>query len=305
MSAYNVRIKPWRYTTSQRPFPRNAREDMNDTRRLAAWQAQPIAKDIIDAYEGTFGINFKFTWDDVPTLDSEELSSKHPSFINGTTVKVINKDTLDTAIALEAAEDILEVARKTRVLVLNFANATTPGGSWKAGATAQEEQIVHRTTLIQHGLDSKLYPLKAKEGIYTSNVLVLRENENKGYFKMWIDRPERLPLISVVSVAAEASPALDLTRKKYAGAEQRERMENTMRSILRLAADHGHTRLVLGALGCGVFGHPPHEVADCWRRVLTAAEFKAWFDIIVFAVYDQANDTNFKTFHAILHDLEI
>ncbi|CAK7274063.1 hypothetical protein SEPCBS119000_005978 [Sporothrix epigloea] len=68
-----------------------------------------------------------------------------------------------------------------------------------------------------------------------------------------------------------------------------------MRLVLRAAARAGHHQLVLGALGCGVFGNPPEEVARCWLEVLQSPEFTAgghWWQDVVFAVYDGQSSQN-------------
>lgn len=74
--------------------------------------------------------------------------------------------------------------------------------------------------------------------------------------------------------------------------------------VLRVAASNLHRRLILGAIGCGAFGHPPREVAECWKTVLQENEFKGWFDGITFAVYDRG-EGNYQIFYSLLHNLEI
>jgi uncharacterized protein (TIGR02452 family) len=56
-----------------------------------------------------------------------------------------------------------------------------------------------------------------------------------------------------------------------------------------VAARQGHTKLVLGALGCGVFANPPGDVAQCFLEVLREDEFQGgWWEAVVFAVLDNA-----------------
>ena len=71
-----------------------------------------------------------------------------------------------------------------------------------------------------------------------------------------------------------------------------------MQLVLRAAVRHGHHQLVLGALGCGVFGNPPEEVARCWLEVLQSPEFTAsghWWQDVVFAVYNGQQSQNGQT----------
>lgn len=106
---------------------------------------------------------------------------------------------------------------------------------------------------------------------------------------MDLGKPEWLPIVGVVSIAAEVAPAvvIDGSKKyRYANAEDRDLIKDKMRLVLRIAATHGHRRLVLGALGCGAFMNPKHDVADCWLEVMKEKEFKGWFEAIVFGIVD-------------------
>lgn len=297
------RVKKWRLLPRIEPpkilpYARKAA-----LRKQAAKDTLEKAKEIVDAYLGDWPSTMKFSHQTTKSLDTIE---PHRRLKFATTqVKVINKDTLDAALALENARDIMEIESRRRVVVLNFANAYTPGGGWLNGAQAQEEQICYRSTLGHNCLLPEFYPMKADEGLYSSNVLILRENEERGFSWMWIDTPEKLPMVSVISLAATQNPSLDATKTKYKNQSERTLMEDNMRSILRVAAIHRHTRLVLGALGCGAFLHPPGEVAGCWVRVLQEKEFKGWFEVIVFAVLDKKDGVNFPTFKEALHNLEM
>ena len=86
-----------------------------------------------------------------------------------------------------------------------------------------------------------------------------------------------------------ASSAAPRRRVVFAYETDRFLTKLKMRLVLRAAARAGHHQLVLGALGCGVFGNPPEEVARCWLEVLQSPEFTAgghWWQDVVFAVYD-------------------
>lgn len=66
-----------------------------------------------------------------------------------------------------------------------------------------------------------------------------------------------------------------------------------IRVVLRIAALKGHRKLVLGAMGCGAFGNPPKEVAECFLEVLQEEEFQGgWWEDLVFAVLDNARGDN-------------
>lgn len=60
-----------------------------------------------------------------------------------------------------------------------------------------------------------------------------------------------------------------------------------MRLLLRVAAHQGHSKLVLGALGCGAYGNPAPEVAKMFLEVMREREFRGgWWEEVVFAVKD-------------------
>jgi uncharacterized protein (TIGR02452 family) len=224
--------------------------------------------------------------------------------IQGTKVRVINCDTLDAAMLLRNARDLLESKEDKNVFVLNFADVHTPGGGWRNGFRAQEQQLCYRTTLIET-LEPRFYPMNELECIYSPNVVVFRENEHKGYSYMWCKKAYRLPVVSVCSMAATRGPGVDksMIPPQYKDETERIIMKDKMRVVLRCAGHQYHKQLVLGAIGCGAFGHPPHEVAECWKNVLQEKEFGGWFEMVVFAVQDTGE--NFTIFKGVLHDLKI
>ncbi|KAK4206851.1 hypothetical protein QBC37DRAFT_434341 [Rhypophila decipiens] len=98
-------------------------------------------------------------------------------------------------------------------------------------------------------------------------------------------------------------PGLPPTKKWFKHNRERNLTKDKMRLVLRKAASEGHTSIVLGALGCGVFGNPPEDVANCWLEVLKEDEFSGnWWDEVVFAVMDSGNaqDGNYNIFRNVL-----
>ena len=65
--------------------------------------------------------------------------------------------------------------------------------------------------------------------------------------------------------------------------------KNKIRTILRIALEHRHDALVLGALGCGAFANPPAQVARIFHEVFEEPEFKDQFKKVVFAILDDVN----------------
>ncbi|KAF7594176.1 hypothetical protein BBP40_010025 [Aspergillus hancockii] len=256
----------------------------------------------IDAYYSK-----KFSFDSLLRLDPL-ICPAHPQ---PATIKVINEDTLNAAIYL-----LKKHRSKSTPAIVNFANRHSPGGGWMNGAVAQEEAICYRSSLAL-SLTPSHYPLGTGEALYTPDVIVLRRDMASGHTLLVPEIPvHRLPVVSALTVAALNQPKVrtfDMRkdrpemglqcRDKHVFHHDKDRgiTKAKMRLVLRIAAEHGHDQLVLGALGCGVFANPPEDVAHCWLEVLREDEFSGnWWREIVFAVYDPTNNGNYEIFQQVL-----
>lgn len=87
-------------------------------------------------------------------------------------------------------------------------------------------------------------------------------------------------------------------RTAFRHAADRELTKAKMRLALRAAANEGHELLILGALGCGVLGGPPADVAQCWLELLDRdPEFVGgWFREVWFAILDKKQEGDFEIF---------
>jgi hypothetical protein len=263
----------------------------------------------------------------IPALKAENcpgytISGSPAAQTKGCHIQVIDDDTLDAAIKL--SEIPPKQATTLRVVVLNLASDTTPGGGWLSGALAQEESICYRTSLSL-SLHSKYYPIPALGAIYTPSTVVIRTSWSKGHALMKDTKAIDLPILSTISIAALRRPKTRgirdpndrsiLLRYGYENHADRTLTKSKMRLCLRLAASQGHTRLILGALGCGAFRNPTEEVALCWWEVLQEPEFGGgWWESVVFAVLDKGSDGdngardydgNFATFERVLGGLVV
>ncbi|KKZ68435.1 hypothetical protein EMCG_05894 [[Emmonsia] crescens] len=231
-----------------------------------------------------------------------------------TAIRIHDADTFDTAIGLAECAKYITIQDKKPVCVLNMANAHNAGGGWKRGALAQEEALCYRSSL-SFSLKLRYYPIPEMGAIYSPTVLVIRANMNAGKHKLLdLSQPDKLPVVSVVSVAALCVPEVRTRevpglgiRPVYKDPADREIMKEKMRVVLRTAAVNQHRRLVLGALGCGAFENPKEEVADCWGEVFQEREFSGgWWESIIFAVMDDRDegedgDGNFGVFYRRLN----
>ena len=228
-----------------------------------------------------------------------EMSKSFDRPFPQTKVKVINKD------CLLVYNDL--VRKNKSPLLLNMANAETPGGGYRQGAGAQEENVFRRSNyhlsldiemdtkneaerhlktdncdLKQVNRAEKIYPISEFGAIYTSGITVFRDTEENGYAYLpqpWID-------VCAIAVAAYNRPDLhtdqqSITDKMAIGT--RKKIEN----LFAIAHLHTHDCLVLSALGCGAFRNPPEHVVSIFQSVIE--QFAGFFDEIHFAIVDDHN----------------
>ncbi|PTB65596.1 hypothetical protein BBK36DRAFT_163480 [Trichoderma citrinoviride] len=231
-------------------------------------------------------------------------------------IRVVQEDSLNAAIQLASTRG----QESGRVVVLSNANARIPGGPWLQGAMAQEEEICYRSSLSL-SLHEDLYPWTGTQGIYTPDVVVIRDDVKSGHNLLHPDtEASNLPVVSVISIAAPTrlkrvteglavnNGVQSITAKRaiYKNPHDRDTMKMKMRFCLRIAASKGHGLLVLGALGCGAFGNPRDDVAECWLEVLREKEFGGgWWEEVWFAVLDPRGDGNFGVFRDVLDGMRV
>ncbi|KAI9591191.1 hypothetical protein BDF19DRAFT_455932 [Syncephalis fuscata] len=153
-------------------------------------------------------------------------------------------------------------------LVLNMSSQTRPGGGFRSGAGAQEENLFRRTNLFKF-LECRrrhLYPIPNRGGHYIRKAVVFRDTDANNY--AFLPEPRTM---AFVSVPALKRPSLE---KNEAGrfvlnAQDRELTRDKIRAILNIGLKHGHDAIVLSALGCGAYGNPPADVAAAFYDVIT------------------------------------
>lgn len=256
------------------------------------------------------------------TLERREKLSLTKTPYSRTTIRVVRDDCL---IAYENM-----VKKGKRPVLLNMASSTSPGGGFRKGDGAQEENVFRRSDYCRSldvGLDeflkeradrwhcspdcrldrisnaNSMYPMDEYGAIYTSGITVFRQPEETGYAFM------KAPLENVcaIAMAAYRDPELkgNLFAPKYA-VRTRKKMEN----IFAIAHHHKHDCLILSALGCGAFKNPPEHVAQLFYSVIE--QYAGFFDTITFAIIDDHNagrhlnpDGNFRPFASILDNQSV
>ncbi|KAH3758127.1 TIGR02452 family protein [Pelomyxa schiedti] len=194
--------------------------------------------------------------------------------------------------------DCIEVAlelkqRGLNPAVLNMASASHPGGGYKTGAGAQEENL-HRRTSLFHCLEDPYrvnphrlwrYPIPEFGVLYSPNVPTFRQSEAHAY--AFLDTVQEL---SYISAAAYNQPPLDTDRTTgdpiLSGKVLRD-TEHKIHVIFQVAIENGHDSLVLSALGCGAYGNPPVSIALLIKQALR--QYGQYFQTVAIAVIDDHN----------------
>jgi uncharacterized protein (TIGR02452 family) len=238
-----------------------------------------------------------------------------------TSVRVINED------CLVAYEEL--VSEGYRPLLLNMANATSPGGGYRRGDGAQEENIFRRSDYyrsLDMELDGrtptarfhctsnceldrltgrqKMYPMDEFGAIYTSGLTVFRQPEDTGYAFM------KKPMFNVCAIAIAAYRNPKLHDNRFLSSRYSIGMRKKIETIFAIAKHHKHDCLILSAFGCGAFRNPPKHVARIFKSVIE--QYAGFFKQISFAIIDDHNTGqdlnphgNYLPFHEILDGLKV
>ncbi|MCD7738564.1 MAG: TIGR02452 family protein, partial [Lachnospiraceae bacterium] len=189
-----------------------------------------------------------------------------------------------------------------KVLVLNLASSTHPGGQTRKGASAQEEDLCRRSSLLLslESNDAKKYydynnarkTHMGSDGVMISPcVEVIRDASSETL-------SEPFP-ISVMSCAA---PMIRLGLEGMSQQEYEIMLYRRIQGMLLVAASQNYRHLILGAFGCGVFGNDAAVVSDLFYHVIQKLTYCGkgsgqLFDSIDFAVLCRPEkDYNYREF---------
>ncbi|MCD7825225.1 MAG: TIGR02452 family protein [Clostridiaceae bacterium] len=189
-----------------------------------------------------------------------------------------------------------------KVLVLNLASAAQPGGQTRKGASAQEEDLCRRTSLLLSLESDAAKPYydynNARKTHMGSDAVMLSPYVEvmKGSSSELLSEP--FP----VSVMSCAAPMVRLGLEGMTQQEYEEMLCKRIQGMLLVAASQGYRHLILGAFGCGVYGNDAATVSDLFdsaiRSFMYVANGSNWlFDSIEFAVLCRpGKDYNYKEF---------
>ena len=116
--------------------------------------------------------------------------------------------------------------------------------------------------------------------IYSPRVPVIRSEDGNFLETPYFISILTAPAVNRGAIACKEPENLDRVKRI---------MDRRIGNVLKVAANRGHTVLVLGAWGCGVFDNDPEQIARLFRKNLVGSNrIKGRFDRIVFAVLDKS-----------------
>ncbi|MFN3200146.1 MAG: TIGR02452 family protein [Bradymonadia bacterium] len=197
--------------------------------------------------------------------------------------------TVENTTTLDAAEPLARAAQARGApppLMLNFASAKSPGGGFLNGAIAQEESLAACSGLYACLKGQPMYahhraqrdPMYTDYAIYSPSVPVFRADRGA-----LLAEPYLCACVTAPAVNAGAA------RKRVSDAVIETAMAERVEKVLRIAAHHGHSDIVLGAWGCGAFRNSPEMIARCFADVLHGP-LQGWFEHVCFAVLDWGHE---------------
>jgi len=197
----------------------------------------------------------------------EDLNEPLSPVYEETEFKILRTDTLSALDGL------------TNPCALVFASGKKPGGGWLTGAKAQEEDICRCTALWAALKDSPMYEehkrhmpgLYSDAMVYCPGVPIIKNKDG---------------LLPEPKIAAfVASPAVNAGVAHVSSGILGQAMLRRMAKILRVMHKYGHSEIVLGSYGCGVFKNDIRHVAK-WFVDLLHGPFKGCFKVVRFACID-------------------
>ncbi|MCD8130277.1 MAG: TIGR02452 family protein [Lachnospiraceae bacterium] len=233
--------------------------------------------------------------DDVESSESQTLTK------SGCTFGCENIDAL-VLVQRKYSESKENGETDPKVLVLNLASSTHPGGQTRKGASAQEEDLCRRTSLLL-SLESdeakKYYDYNnsrkthmGSDGVIISPcVEVLKDGSS-----------ELLSEPFPISVMSCAAPMIRMGLEGMSQQEYEGMLCHRIQGMLLAAASQNYRHLILGAFGCGVFGNDAAVVSNLFYHAIQNLSFNGkgsdqLFDSIDFAVLCRpGKDYNYREF---------
>ena len=196
-------------------------------------------------------------------------------YVSSCSIQIVSGDSLSAAQNMNGA------------VVLNFADAFTPGGRFLKGGNGREEMLCRNSTLYE-SISSQSAAV-----MYSTNRVMSKQPAPSGYMllspEVWVFRGNDGRLLTQpykVAVISAAAPDKWKAMRNTSQGEVDTEMMDRIRKVIRLAVAGGYKNIVLGDWGCGSLGHDPKLVAGYFYQVLIKEQYYAYFENIVFAISD-------------------
>lgn len=244
---------------------------------------------------GSYKQSVKYREEDLPTYDEIIGNSDLVRHRSPAKVKVVNEDTLDTAMIM--CED-----HELEPLILNMASETHPGGGVAKGNHAQEECLFRRTNYCNCVNKRDHYPIGPDEFVVTEEVTIVKNSDHA-----WLSEDDQF-VFNFIAMPAVRQPILKYidepdpvntgnNRAVYKNLEELETMRQKIDLIFRYAVLEEYDSLLLGALGCGAFRNPPTEVVQLFQEAIE--KYGIYFKEIWFAVLAEDRCLNYDYFKVL------
>lgn len=239
--------------------------------------------------------------DDVNRISSN-FNSEIPSIQGKCRYEVQNMDSLHMAARqyMEFGDTFDE--NENEVLVLNFANPLYPGGGVRRGASAQEEDLCRRSSLILslettksmkfYAYNSALKSYLASDAMIISpKVEVIKDNKYNLLDKTF-----------TVAVLTCAAPMITFGLEGKKEPEYEAMVFTRIEHMIQVAIHYNYRHLVLGAWGCGAFRNDARMIAELFCKEFTYLRMRNksnmdYFSKVDFAVLDKTDGQyNYKEF---------
>ena len=221
-----------------------------------------------------------------PDFSDDYIFNKFSSPNYNPSIIVDNIDSFDMARKMIVPTD------NNKILVLNLASFLSSGGGVERGCIAQEEDLYRKSNYFQANYRN-FYPLRKSEVIYSPTVYIIKDSN--------YNLLDKFVAVSCLAVAALKNPPL----VKISGANNyyerdidKTIMQEKIDMIFKVAIMNGHSDLVLGALGCGVYGNPKFEVALMFKNSIM--KYGKYFKRIGFAILFRKENSNYNVFKKVL-----
>lgn len=191
---------------------------------------------------------------------------KPPTLVRAPSVLLGQDAPIEAPLLVRGCSQTAAMAGEGLVSVLVFGSSTKPGGGWRNGACAQEEDLSLASTW---GVQAEAAPegfykdRKGLGGLGPDAVLVAHGG--------WLADPHGVPLFPFRPVLFTGVAAPNLGHPATGGLSKAVLIDHLARRLagaLLATAQAGATQAVMGAIGCGVFQWRPEDSAIALRRAV-------------------------------------